>query len=97
MRQVHGNAGLSIPKLFAGDPYAIHASYALFKRKEARPDDLQAAHRKHDLIRSQASVADPNRAQGSRRKRFRSDQLESQRWIDRIERSLGNYLMVWWG
>lgn len=161
------NPGLSIPKLFAGDPYAINASYELFKREEATPDNLQAAHRHQTrrrctepgtyllledttdisysggehreglgpignrasnfyegvrvhsvlavrmagevtaeerrpaveicglldqqyLIRSQEPLADPNPARGSRRKRLRGDQLESQRWIESIERSIVN-------
>jgi Transposase DNA-binding len=36
--------GRSIPKL-CGSPYAVKATYNLFKHEEATPDNIQAGHR----------------------------------------------------
>jgi hypothetical protein len=46
--------GLSIPKLFSGNSYQINASYDLFKREEATPDNLQSRHR--DRVRERCSA-----------------------------------------
>lgn len=160
--------GVSLPQLFEGNSYGMNASYDLFKRPEASPDNLQSTHRKRTrqrcsspgvyllledttdvsysggefreglgpigdrkvacyqgfrlqsvlaarvpprrsvyprpagrrppveicgladqqyLLRSKEQLHDPNRKFGSKRKRMKDVPLESERWVNAIERT----------